>query len=129
MQLEHAVSILAALAQETRLRAFQHLVASGPDGLSAGRLASDLGVPPATLSFHLKEMANAGLVEARRESRSMIYTVPMAGIRDLIDFLARDCCQGRPDLCGIDLGAKPAVPVPASAPAATRPREALEDAD
>ncbi len=99
MEIKTAVAALSALAQETRLAVFRLLVHAGPRGLPAGLIAERLGVPPATLSFHLKELARAGLVTARRESRQIYYAPDFAGMRDLLGFLTEDCCQGRPEVC------------------------------
>ena len=99
METRIALQALAALAQETRLAAFRLLVRAGPDGLPAGRVAERIGVPPATLSFHLKELARAGLVHSHRESRQIIYAVDFAGMQGLLGFLTDDCCQRRPELC------------------------------
>lgn len=99
MKLETAVTGLAALAQDTRLQIFRLLVrAHAPQenegGLAAGELAVVLGVSPATLSFHLKDLAHAGLVSSRREGRSIIYKANFQAMRKLTDFLLEDCCQG-----------------------------------
>jgi DNA-binding transcriptional ArsR family regulator len=91
---------LAALAHETRLEVFRLLVRQGPDGLLAGEIAQRLAVPPPTLSFHLKELERAGLIQGARRHRQIRYATDYAGTRALIDFLMRDCCQGRPELCG-----------------------------
>lgn len=90
---------LTALAQETRLAIYRLLVPAGEGGLPAGVIAERLGVSPATLSFHLKELERAGLLQARREGRSIYYAADYDGMRDLLSFLAEDCCQGRPELC------------------------------
>jgi len=99
-----AVPALAALAHETRLRVFRTLVAAGPSGRTPGELAAELGIPAATLSFHLKELRTAGLVDRRRDGRTLHDSVRVEGVRDLIDFLVRDCCGGSPDLCGLGAG-------------------------
>jgi DNA-binding transcriptional ArsR family regulator len=99
MEVESAVSALGALAQDTRLTVFRLLVKAGPPGLPAGEIAGRIGVPPATLSFHLKELVRAGLVSARRESRQIFYAADFAGMRGLLGFLSEDCCQGRPEIC------------------------------
>ena len=93
------VRALAALAQESRLNAFRLLVRSGPEGLAAGAIARQLDVPHNTLSSHLSIMLNAGLVESRREGRSIIYSIDFDGTRELLSFLMEDCCQGQPELC------------------------------
>jgi ArsR family transcriptional regulator len=98
MELHQATVALAALAQQSRLEIFRLLVSSGSE-LCAGEIAEKLDVPKSTLSFHLKELTQAGLVEARKDARSMIYRVRSEGIRDLLGFLTEDCCQGRPELC------------------------------
>jgi DNA-binding transcriptional ArsR family regulator len=108
MKLKQAVISLTALAQESRLRAFRLLVRAGETGMPAGEIAERLAVPPATLTFHLKELTHAGLVESRREGRSIIYSLRCDAMRDLLTFLAKDCCQGHPELCGSPCGeAKP----------------------
>lgn len=99
METMTAIRRLTALAQETRLAIYRLLVPAGEEGLSAGVIAERLGVSPATLSFHLKELERAGLLQARREGRSICYAADYDGMRDLLGFLAEDCCQGRPELC------------------------------
>ncbi len=99
MKISQAVKALAALAQESRLEAFRLLVRAGTDGLPAGKIAEKLDVPSATLSFHLKELAVAGLVQQRREGRSIIYSLNVKSMQSLLSFLVEDCCQGQPELC------------------------------
>jgi ArsR family transcriptional regulator len=106
MEIKQAVVALTALAQESRLRVFRLLVPAGEVGLAAGEIAERLELPPATLTFHLKELSHAGLVESRREGRSIIYSLRCDGMRELLDFLAQDCCQGQPELCSIALPQK-----------------------
>jgi ArsR family transcriptional regulator, arsenate/arsenite/antimonite-responsive transcriptional repressor len=110
-----ATESLAALAQETRLRAFRLLVEAGPEGMPAGEIARRLGVPHNTLSVHLAQLTRAGLARSRRESRSIIYLADLAGVRDLIAFLVQDCCHGRPEACGPLLDA--VLPLAACCPA------------
>ena len=98
MELKWATVSLAALAQPSRLEVFRLLV-SAERGLCAGEIARMLEVPKPTLSFHFKELNRAGLIEARREGRSISYRIRVEGIRELMGFLTEDCCQGRPDLC------------------------------
>lgn len=100
MEMNSASAAFFALSQETRLEALRLMVARGPHGIPAGELAAQLGVAPPTLSFHLKELANAGLALSRKEGRSVIYVADYAGIRAVVDFLMADCCQGDPRLCG-----------------------------
>jgi DNA-binding transcriptional ArsR family regulator len=100
MEEKQALSALAALAHETRLSVFRLLVQQGPSGRPAGEIAQRLGVAPATLSFHLKELERGGLISARRRHRQILYATDYAGTRELLDFLMRDCCQGHPEICG-----------------------------
>lgn len=99
MEAAEAVAALAALAQETRLAVFRRLVVAGAVGLPAGQLAVELGVAPPTLTFHLNQLAAAGLVRARRQGRQVFYSLEVAAMRALLGFLAEDCCQGHPELC------------------------------
>jgi DNA-binding transcriptional ArsR family regulator len=88
-----AVAALAALAQETRLAIFRLLIEYAPDGLTAGAIALQLKLPPATLSFHLKELAGAGLILDRRESRFIWYRANVAGMNGLLGYLTENCCR------------------------------------
>lgn len=94
MKMTDALGALGALAHETRLAAFRHLVRAGRGGVPAGEIAGALGVGPTVMSFHLAELSRAGLVEARRDGRSIIYTASYARIGALLDYLIEDCCQG-----------------------------------
>lgn len=94
MKLNSAVKALAALAQETRLSIFRILVQSGETGLSAGQIAKTLSIPNATLSFHLKELSNAGLITARQESRFIYYAANFTAMNELLGFLTENCCAG-----------------------------------
>jgi ArsR family transcriptional regulator, arsenate/arsenite/antimonite-responsive transcriptional repressor len=99
MKITDAVTALGALAQDTRISIFRALVRAhsprkGQGGLPAGEIAEQLGVAPATLSFHLKALAHAGLVESKREGRSIIYRANIGAMRDLAAFLLEDCCRG-----------------------------------
>ncbi len=91
-----AVRALAALAQESRLAVHRLLVARGPQGLSAGAIGEKLGIAPATLSFHLKELANAGLLTALAQGRFVIYSADFQSMNDLLGFLTENCCGGNP---------------------------------
>jgi DNA-binding transcriptional ArsR family regulator len=84
---------LAALAQDTRLALFRLLVEQGPAGLTPGRIAAALDVPPATLSFHLKELAHAGLISARQESRFIHYSANFDAMNGLVGYLTENCCR------------------------------------
>ncbi len=97
MEKQIAIAALAALAQETRLDVFRLLVRAGPEGLVAGAVGEALGLPPATLSFHLKELKSAGLVHCERVGRSRIYRPNFAVVKELIDYVMENCCQGATD--------------------------------
>lgn len=90
---------LAALAQGTRLETFRLLVRHEPEGLAAGDIAARLAVPANTMSAHLGVLSRAGLISARRRSRSIVYRANPDRISDLVLFLLKDCCQGRAGLC------------------------------
>ena len=94
METKAAVSLLTALAQESRLAVFRLLVEQGPDGLPAGKIGEQLGIPPATLSFHLKELSHAGLLQSRQESRYIFYSANYAAMNNLLAFLTENCCAG-----------------------------------
>jgi ArsR family transcriptional regulator, arsenate/arsenite/antimonite-responsive transcriptional repressor len=86
---------LAALAQESRLDIFRLLVEAGAAGLPAGDIAARLALPGATLSFHLKELRQAGLVRCRRAGRSLIYAADFTAMGGLVAYLTENCCGGR----------------------------------
>ena len=94
-----AAAALAALAHEGRLSAFRLLVQAGGAGLAAGEIARRLGVLPNTLSANLNVLSNAGLVHARRDGRSIIYTADYPRMTGLLGFLLEDCCDGAPEIC------------------------------
>lgn len=94
MQSDHVIRALSALAQEHRLAAFRLLVQAGEQGVAAGLLAEKLEVPPSSMSFHLAQLANAGLVTQRRESRSIIYSADYAAMNKLMGYLTENCCGG-----------------------------------
>jgi DNA-binding transcriptional ArsR family regulator len=87
-----AVQTLSALAQETRLAVFRLLVEAGPEGMAAGDIAAELDLPPATLSFHLAQLANAGLVRGRQEGRFIYYAPDFGAMNGLVGFLTENCC-------------------------------------
>ena len=90
------IRALGALAQEHRLAVFRLLVQSGPDGMAAGALAEALGVPASSMSFHLAQLANAGLVTQRRQSRSIIYAADFGAMNALMAYMTENCCGGVP---------------------------------
>ncbi len=99
MDIIATVKSLGALAQESRLAAFRLLVRRGDEGMAAGEIARTLSIPHNTMSSHLAILVNAGLINSRRESRSIIYSINFSGTRELLSFLMEDCCQGQPELC------------------------------
>lgn len=94
MEEHDVVKSLAALAQPLRLRVFRALVVAGNAGITPGTMAEGLDVPPATLSFHLKELVNAGLVTQERASRNLIYRAAYERMNALLGYLTENCCQG-----------------------------------
>ena len=99
METTTAVTALAALAQESRLAVFRLLVRNAPEGLTPGLIGEQLDLPGATLSFHLKTLAQAGLVKAVPEGRFLRYRADMAAFNALTAFLVEDCCAGNPNRC------------------------------
>ena len=109
METTDAIRALAALAQETRLDIFRLLVQAGANGMPAGQIGEQLGLPSATLSFHLNQLKHAHLVKFRRESRSLIYTAEYPVMNDLLAYLTENCCQGDAAACGL-APCEPAIP-------------------
>lgn len=95
-----AVTRLASLAQDSRLAVFRLLVQRGPEGLAAGEIAARLKVPPATMSFHLKELSHAGLLKSRQEGRFIYYSPDFKAMNALIAYLTENCCAE--SACGPD---------------------------
>jgi DNA-binding transcriptional ArsR family regulator len=93
MKDEDIIGALAALAHPVRLKVFRALVVSGPLGLTPGVMQEGLGVPAATLSFHLKELAASGLVTHERASRNLVYRAEMAHMREVMGYLTQNCCE------------------------------------
>lgn len=89
-----AVRSLGALAQEHRLASYRLLVQAGPNGLSAGVIAESIGLPASSMSFHLAQLANAGLVTQRRQSRSIFYAADFSAMNGLMAYLTENCCGG-----------------------------------
>lgn len=95
-----ALAVFAALSQETRLRIVRLLVVAGPAGMPAGAIGEAMGgASSSRMSFHLSHLEGAGLVESRRDGRSIVYRVRFPALSGLVDFLLHDCCQGHPEVC------------------------------
>jgi ArsR family transcriptional regulator len=94
MQESEALSALSALAQQTRLQLFRRLVTAGESGLTPGDLIEQFALAPATLSFHLKELRQAGLITQQQQGRSLIYSANYPAMSQLIDYLSENCCEG-----------------------------------
>jgi ArsR family transcriptional regulator len=114
-----ALAALTALAQETRLRALRTLLHAYPDGMPAGRLAAASGCAPSTLTFHIRHLQGADLVESLRRGASTIYSARPAGLAALTEYLTQACCGGRPEAC---------LPVPCCGAAPPQPGPAASDA-
>jgi DNA-binding transcriptional ArsR family regulator len=114
MEIKNATVALAALGQTTRLSVFRLLVEAGPGGRMVGEIAEALELPGATLSFHLKELTAAGLIEGESRGRYICYRANFDAMNDLIEFLTRNCCGGDASRCA------PAKKVPASKAAPVR---------
>lgn len=104
MKTTEAVAALSALAQDNRLDVFRLLVQAGPDGMAPGDIAERLKIPPPTLSFHLAQLRHAGLLQMRRDGRSLIYTADYDAMNGLMEFLTENCCAGAG--CGVPVGAR-----------------------
>jgi len=98
MKSKAAISSLLALAQESRLAIFRMLVQAGPNGMSAGKIGEITEIAPSSVSFHMKELVNAGLVISRKDGRFIIYTANFDSMSELIAFLTENCCGGNPCL-------------------------------
>lgn len=98
MEVKHAIDALSALAQETRLELYRLLVRTGPDGLPAGEIAAQLNANPSTLSRHLAQLEQAGLVRSWRVQRQVFYAINWQGTEALLAFLTEDCCKANPDV-------------------------------
>lgn len=96
METKSIVRALAAIAHESRLQAYRYLVQAGPAGLAAGHLSELVGIPPSSLSFHLKELVNAGLLSSRQEGRFVFYSAEYATMNSLLAYLTENCCGGNP---------------------------------
>ena len=96
METKSVVAALAALAQDSRLAIFRALVQAGPTGLAAGRISEFTGIAPSSLSFHLKELSYAGMVDSQQAGRFVIYTANFSTMNALLGFLTENCCGGNP---------------------------------
>jgi DNA-binding transcriptional ArsR family regulator len=101
MESTAAIERLGALAHPARLAVFRRLVQAGPSGMAAGEIARALDAPANTLSNQLAILSRAGLIHARRQARSIIYATDYGAVRELLDFLTQDCCNGHPEVCGV----------------------------
>lgn len=99
MDNKSAVNLLSSIAQEARLDIFRTLVQAGATGLAAGNIAEKLGIPNSTLSFHLKELSHAGLVNSRQESRFIYYSANYQAMNNLLAYLTENCCAGEQVCC------------------------------
>ncbi|MCB5364949.1 helix-turn-helix transcriptional regulator [Pusillimonas sp. CC-YST705] len=96
METKSIVRALAAIAHESRLEAYRYLVQAGPAGLPAGQLSELVGIAPSSLSFHLKELVNAGLLSSRQEGRFVFYSAEYEAMNSLLAYLTENCCGGNP---------------------------------
>ncbi|MET3375436.1 DNA-binding transcriptional ArsR family regulator [Variovorax boronicumulans] len=103
MNSENAVVALAALAQPSRLAIFRLLVVAGSEGISVGKIGEELALPAATLSFHMKELARAGLIQGTQEGKFVYYRAKFSQMNELLAFLVEHCCDGSSDDCGLEL--------------------------
>ena len=102
VQTKQALTILSALAQESRLAVYRLLIEHAPDGLAASVIAEKLGLANATLSFHLKELSHAGLVTSQQSGRFIYYAPVIEAMNDLIGYLTDHCCSQSDGSCGVD---------------------------
>jgi len=102
MESAEVVKALGALAHPVRLEVFRALVVSGPAGLTPSVMQDGLGIPATTLSFHLKELAQAGLVSAERASRHLVYRAAYERMNGVLQYLTDNCCQGA--ACSVESG-------------------------
>jgi DNA-binding transcriptional ArsR family regulator len=100
METKNIIAALSALAQDSRLAIFRLLVQAGPAGLAAGKISEFTGVPPSSLTFHMKELTHADMVTSRNEGRNVIYAANFVTMNELIVFLTENCCSGDPCVTG-----------------------------
>lgn len=94
METNVVITALSALAQESRLAIFRHLVQVGPQGCAASKIGEALDIAPSSLSFHMKELSHAGLVTSRQEGRFVIYAANYTAMNEVLGFLTENCCGG-----------------------------------
>ncbi len=99
MEQDEAIKVFESLASGVRLDVYRLLMRQGPDGLVAGEISAALEVPPTNLSFHLKALTQAGLLTVTAEGRYQRYRAHLPLMRELIDYLTAECCQGHPEDC------------------------------
>jgi ArsR family transcriptional regulator len=99
LQAQQALDAFASLSQEARLRIVRRLVVAGADGMAAGAIGEAVGVFGSRLSFHLSDLERSGLIQSRREGRSIIYSAIFTALSDLVALLMRDCCEGHCEVC------------------------------
>lgn len=99
MEATQVIQALAALAQSTRLAIYRLLVGAGPEGLVAGQIAEQLSIAPATLSFHFRNLSQAGLIESRQEGRFITYSAKFSVMNGLEAYLTENCCGGNTEVC------------------------------
>jgi ArsR family transcriptional regulator, arsenate/arsenite/antimonite-responsive transcriptional repressor len=121
MKIKDVISALAALSQETRLAIFRLLVETGPEGLPVGQIAEMLKLANATLSFHLKELTNAGLTVAAPNGRSIIYSANFKTMGNVVNYLTENCCVGA--TCATTVACKPSSRKPANTVSKTATRK------
>ena len=97
---QKVIAALVALAQESRLASFRLLIQAGPQEMAATKIAEHIGIPPSSLSFHLKELVHAGLIVPRQDGRFVIYAADVDNMNALICFLTDNCCGGAPCITG-----------------------------
>ena len=110
MEKQNIIDALAALAQDTRLDIFRVLVAQGTSGLPAGTIGERLGIPNATLSFHLQQLKHAGLVIPERKGTQIRYAANYATMNGVLGYLTENCCQGSQECCTPAAACEPGCP-------------------
>lgn len=103
MNSDSAVTALAALAQPTRLAIYRLLVVAGAEGMSVGKIGSELDLAAATLSFHMKELSHAGLIQGRQDGKFVFYRAQFSHMNELLAFLVEHCCDGSDADCKLEL--------------------------